>query len=258
MLVTKWYKSFFLLTWLHAYRPVMLSGDALHGILTSVVSCLCAAGVIDSQQQQLHLATKAHEKMVSLMAQQGAPQTQVLTQHTLPHHLSCQPLSLPGTGQCSTTGCSCRIPSDSTTSSSTCSDSPLEGSLTGSCSSTATSVAGCSAGGSDWAVTVQPPGSLGTHVRVTVSRHSGKPAAGCPEGSTECAFLSCSGPGSSVQISAHPELCHTDGQADGVPHDAQALKAGLGLPSVAGHRSSCYEGMCFNRAPGAPLIEGSN
>jgi hypothetical protein len=218
------------------------------------LSCLCAAGVIDSQQQQLQLAVQAHQELVSLVTQQGTPQAQPLTQHTLPHNWSCQTLS--SSGQCSQAGCSCRIPSDSTISSSTCSDSvhsPLGGSLHGSCSSTANMVTGCSASGSDWAVTVQPPGPLGTHVRVTVSRHSGKPAADCPESITECSFLSCSGAASSAVSGPHPELCHRP--ADGV--HVQASEAGPGLPSVAGHRSSCYEDMCFNRAPGAPLLEGS-
>jgi hypothetical protein len=185
-------------------------------------------------------------------------------QHTLPHTLSCQTLSLPG--QCSTSGCNCssqpRYPAISgvpsgTSTSSTCSDSPLGGSLLGSCSSTANSVVGCSAtgSGSDWAVTVQPTGPLCAHVRVTVSRHSGKPAAGCLESSTPCGFLSCSGHGSSVQVSALPEPCHTDGQADAV--HTKTVEAGPGLPSVEGHRSSCCEGLCCNRAPGAPLPEGS-
>lgn len=212
--------------------------------------CLCAAGVIDSQQQQLQLAAQAHQELVRLVAQQGTPPALLLTHHTPHHHKSCQPLRLPG--QCSQAGCSCRIPSDSTVSSSTCSDSSLAGSLLGSCNSTANLGTGCSASGPDWAVTVQPPRPLGTHVRVTVSKHSGKLAAGCQD-STECSLLSCSGLGSSAVSGAQPELCHS--QADCVY--VQASEAGPGLPSVAGHRSSCYQGMCVNRAPGAPLLEGS-
>jgi hypothetical protein len=121
--------------------------------------------VVESQQHQLQAASGAQQQLLQLLAQQSAPTP--LTPLPESQEATCVQsaarLLESGTWPGSAAGSSSYLAS-------TCS-THLDSSL-GSCSSDTvgrvSTCAGSTAG--EWAVTVQLPGSLGTHLHVTVSR----------------------------------------------------------------------------------------
>jgi hypothetical protein len=203
-----------------------------------------AAGVVESQQHQLQAASAAHQQLLHMLAHHSTPTP--LTPSPDNQNAVCLQsearLCESGTWPVAAAGSSSYFAS-------TCS-THLDSSM-GSCSSEtvgrATACAGSHAG--EWAVTVQPQGSLGTHLHVTISRSRLCP--GLVAGNSSAGSTSTAGGLDSLHG------CQTVAQQQ--PQHAMANAMLESVPSVApifGHNSSFHCGVQSNKTPARPLSEG--
>lgn len=218
--------------------------------------CATVAGVVESQQHQLQAAAAAQQQLLHLLAQQSAPTPlTALPGNQEPTSLQSQAaVSESGTWPVSAAGSSSYLAS-TCSKVSTCS-TQLD-STTGSCSSeTAGRVSTCAGStAGEWAVTVQPPGSLGTHLHVTISRSRLHPVGWWGGGVVSSS--SSAGSTSTAGCLQSPYGCQpVTQQQDQQATPEAVLSVAPGLPKVFGHNSSFRRGMQCNKTPVRPLSEG--